>query len=72
MSNISYYSQDGQDRFLDQKFFKEKTAGTFIEVGANDGITYSNTYFLEKFRQWKGICIEPHPGAFEKLCLRVG
>ena len=62
-----YYSQDGQDRYLDEKIFKRKTNGYFIEIGANDGIKFSNTYFLEKNRGWTGICIEPHPFAFEKL-----
>lgn len=62
-----YYSQDGQDEYLDKKIFKGKLNGYFIEIGANDGVRFSNTYFLEKNRGWKGICIEPHPTAFEKL-----
>lgn len=64
----SYYSQDGQDKYLDS-LFKEKRNGFFVEVGANDGITFSNTYFFERQRDWKGICIEPHPSAFAKLKL---
>jgi FkbM family methyltransferase len=67
MSAINYYSQDGQDKYLDEKVFKKKRGGFFIEIGANDGIKFSNTYFLEKNRGWNGICVEPHPTAFEKL-----
>src|SRR5688572_349204 len=67
MKTTEYYSQDGQDKYLDEKVFKRKTNGFFIEIGANDGITFSNAYFLEKNRGWKGICVEPHPTAFEKL-----
>ena len=33
--------------------------GYFIELGAYDGITLSNTYLLEKKFKWKVICIEP-------------
>jgi hypothetical protein len=33
--------------------------GFFIEAGAFDGIYESNTYFLEKWKGWKGILIEP-------------
>ena len=33
--------------------------GFFLEVGANDGISYSNTIRLEKSLNWKGILIEP-------------
>lgn len=33
--------------------------GFFIEIGANDGITQSNTYMLEKNNNWNGMLIEP-------------
>jgi FkbM family methyltransferase len=35
--------------------------GVFVEAGANDGIEQSNTYYLEKFRGWIGLLIEPEP-----------
>lgn len=35
--------------------------GTFLEIGANDGYSQSNTYYLERFRGWDGILIEPLP-----------
>jgi FkbM family methyltransferase len=35
--------------------------GFFVEAGANDGISQSNTLYFEKYRQWKGILIEPIP-----------
>ncbi len=35
--------------------------GFFIEAGANDGLAQSNTYFLEKFRGWTGLLVEPDP-----------
>jgi FkbM family methyltransferase len=40
--------------------------GFFIEVGANDGITQSNTLLLEQTKNWKGILIEPSTNVFEK------
>jgi FkbM family methyltransferase len=63
---MEYYSQLGQDKFIDD-FFSQKENGFFLDIGAHDGVTLSNTYFLEKFRNWKGICIEPGPLEFEKL-----
>lgn len=33
--------------------------GFYVEVGANDGRSFSNTYVLEKCRKWTGILIEP-------------
>lgn len=62
-----YYSQKGQDKYLHEKFFKEKTDGVFVDIGAYDGITISNSYFFEKTLGWQGFCIEPNPEAFEKL-----
>jgi FkbM family methyltransferase len=34
--------------------------GFFLEVGAYDGIFQSNTLFLEKDLNWKGILVEPN------------
>lgn len=62
-----YFSQKGQDRLLNEIIFKNKKNGTFIEIGAHDGISFSNTYFFEKNLNWSGICIEPNPDIFEKL-----
>jgi FkbM family methyltransferase len=44
-------------------------SGVFVEVGAFDGYRYSNTYFLERFRGWRGVLIEPIPESFS-LCVR--
>src|SRR3989337_2392344 len=46
-------------------FFGYKTDGIFVEVGANDGISFSNTYFLAAIG-WKGMYIEPVPELYEK------
>ena len=35
--------------------------GTFIEAGANDGLSQSNTYWLERMKGWHGLLIEPVP-----------
>lgn len=62
-----YHSQYGQDKFLDEVIFNKKSGGFFLDIGAHDGISYSNTFFFEKERQFKGICFEPNPFVFEKL-----
>jgi FkbM family methyltransferase len=58
--NIESFSQIQQDLEV-LKLYKNKKNGFFIEIGASDGITLSNTYLLEKNHQWKGICVEALP-----------
>jgi FkbM family methyltransferase len=67
MMNFQYYSQFKQDQFLNEVLFNNKKNGFFIDIGAHDGVTISNTLFFEKQNEWKGICIEPNPKVFAKL-----
>jgi FkbM family methyltransferase len=64
-----YFSQPctQQDKYLNERYFKDKRKGVFVDIGAHDGISYSNTYFFEKELGWSGICIEPLPSVFELL-----
>ena len=41
--------------------------GFYVELGANDGLTQSNTKFFEQYLNWYGILIEPGKKVFEKL-----
>jgi len=59
------YSQNNEQEFI-RKYFKDFT-GCFLDIGANDGKTLSNTYALA-LRGWIGVCIEPSPKAYKKLC----
>ena len=54
---------------LDVKFKKylKKRKGYFIEIGANDGIHQSNTFYLEKKKKWSGLLVEPGKKAFTNL-----
>ena len=63
-----YYSQCGQDKYVNEYIFKGAKQGFFIDVGAHDGISYSNTYYFEQILGWRGICIEPHQDHFTQLC----
>lgn len=60
-------SQIGQDLNV-LKYYNNKLNGFFVEIGASDGIKFSNTYLLETSYNWKGICVEPLPHQFQNLC----
>ncbi len=66
---MQYYSQFGQDKFLHEKFFNYVKDGYFIDIGAHNGETGSNTLFFETLG-WNGICIEPNPEQFDALILK--
>jgi FkbM family methyltransferase len=67
VGSAEYHSQCKQDEYINNKFFKNKHNGVFLDIGAHDGIIYSNTCFFEKELGWKGICLEPIPEVYEQL-----
>jgi len=57
-------SQYGEDGFILSFFGAQK--GRFLDVGAYDGHTFSNTGQLAE-RGWSGVCVEPSPSVFPYL-----
>ena len=45
---LQFYSQIEQDKYYIENIIKYKQNGVFLEIGGYDGVTGSNTYFLEK------------------------
>ena len=45
----------------------QSLGGRFVELGALDGVTVSNTYALEKCLNWTGLLIEANPESYAKL-----
>ncbi len=61
------YSQAGETLVIRQLLQKgKKDEGFFIEVGANDGKTVSNTFGLVK-NGWSGLSVEANPNVFVRL-----
>lgn len=67
-----FYGQCGGDLEIyvdfiskDLEFFKD--TGTYIEIGASDGVKYSNSKFFEDELGFSGILIEPLPNFFDTL-----
>ena len=59
-NNFKFFSQYDEEIIL-WRFFKNKRRGFLVDVGAADGVRYSNSRYLIKFFDWNGILIEPHP-----------
>lgn len=65
---MTYYSQWKQDEYIYKTFFKNKTEpGVFLEIGADDGVRFSNCKFFEETHNWSGIAIEAREEAYKKL-----
>lgn len=65
MSNFNSYSQCGED-FVVYSFFKKRSTGILIDIGAFDGYHISNSYALYKLG-WETIAIEANPLFFDFL-----
>ena len=59
-----YYGLNNLDEKL-EKYLNWKN-GYFVELGANDGLSQSNTKYFELFRNWSGVLVEPYPENFQK------
>ena len=64
---MKYYSQIQQDKYFIENINNGNINGYFVDIGANDGITFSNTYTLEKYLGWNGLCVELDDDTFYKL-----
>lgn len=62
-----YFSQKGQDRWVIERALEGCKGGYFVEVGAGDGRTHSNTFVLERDHGWTGLLIEPNPAYARSL-----
>lgn len=58
-----YYTQNDEERVFTEYFGDFK--GVLVDIGANDGKTFSNSYRLIE-NGWVAHLVEPHKEAFEK------
>lgn len=65
----AFYSQCGQDVFLENNVFKGFKNGVFMDIGAHDGISINNTLFFEKEHQWSGVNVEANKKVYDRLCV---
>ena len=57
-----YYGYNNLDKKLEK--YVNYDNGFFVELGANDGVTQSNSLYFEMKRGWNGVLIEPSPNKY--------
>lgn len=62
MQGESWHSQEGEDKYVYENFFYGMRGGFFFEMGALDGVLFSNTLWMARAADWRGLLIEPGPG----------
>ena len=55
------HAQSSAQDIIILKFFNDKWDGYYVDLAANHYEEGSNTYVLDYFNKWKGICVEPNP-----------
>lgn len=60
------YSQNKEEQFILEYFTRNKIeVGTFLDIGANDGVTLSNVRALAELG-WGGVLVEPSKTSYNK------
>jgi hypothetical protein len=54
-----YFGLDNLDQRLEK--YLDFDNGYFVELGANNGVSQSNTLYFERYRNWRGVLVEPVP-----------
>ena len=60
------YSQNNEQQIVLSYFSLARHTPTLLDIGANDGITFSNSFALIELG-WNAFLLEPSPKAFAKL-----
>ena len=65
------HSQGMEDILLFKRYFSTplRCNGTFVELGALDGVQFSNTLFFEENLEWNGVLIEAQPDNAKELMI---
>lgn len=68
-SRLKSHSQSGEDIAIFNRYFSKplRCNGTFVELGALNGVRFSNTLLFEKMLGWNGVLIEGLPENAAKL-----
>jgi FkbM family methyltransferase len=52
-------NSEHEEEWIARDYFQDRHGGVFVDVGANDYRTFSNTFYLETALSWSGLAIDP-------------
>jgi FkbM family methyltransferase len=64
---VEWYGLFKEDEYAHQHFFHGLHNGTYLDLGAHDGVGQSNTKALSDSFGWRGILIDANPDLFKRL-----
>ena len=65
--NFPGFTQAWQDWFLYRNFFAGQRHGVYLDIGTNDPVRISNTFFFDTCLRWRGVCFEPQEQYHERI-----
>ena len=66
-NEAGFHGQGGEDGYAVRNFFRGIKHGTYLEMGAFNGIKFSNTLHLHEALGWHGVLIEANPLSYLEL-----
>ena len=61
LEHFHAFSENKEDKFLDEIIFKNLKNGFFVEAGAADFVFNSNSLHFEMSHDWSGLLVEVYP-----------
>lgn len=71
--HLKFYAQISQDRFVYNLLYgllDKRDRGYYLEIGAGEPRDMSNSYFFERYCQWRGLSIDIIPELPARWCRR--
>ena len=70
---MEFHRPDAEDEHVYRRYFSRNDSepivrnGTYVEMGAYNGVTFSNSLFFERELGWRGLLVEANPKNYADL-----
>jgi len=63
----SFHGQLQQDKYIIENYYHGRKNLFYVEMGGYNGVNMSNTLYLHKALNWKGLLIEANPALYSEM-----